>query len=424
MADEIPGTPDKESQKHEAAQDSPESPAPEMGTESADSGAAEETGSITVDKDDSAGILILGQAEAVPVGEETETPDTAPDSSADPAGEEASEPEPEVAAESAAMPPPAPPPQPPPRRGGWLPPLIGGVIAAGIGFSVSHFDLLDLGSNSNLTADMTTLRAEIASLRQDSTKAEKKAEEALQAASAIPGDISKRMDGFAAQLDAQDKTLAGLGKGGGLGGVPFRSEIPPPDETIIRDLVDAEIDKALDARAAKAEAEARAEADAIRAAARRDAAIASLKKALDEGGPYASALKDLPADGIPAVLADHAETGLPTQADLANSFPDQARIALKESIHADAGQVGERVLSFLRIQTGARSLVPREGNDPDAVLSRVQSQIDKGDLPAALSEISDLPPEGQAALANWIDSAKTRLAAEHALATLIATIAP
>ena len=63
-------------------------------------------------------------------------------------------------------------------------------------------------------------------------------------------------------------------------------------------------------------------------------------------------------------------------------------------------------------------MAPRDGTDPDAVLSRAEAAVNTGDLPAALSELAALPPEAVAAAALWRGQAELRLAAEAAVADL------
>jgi hypothetical protein len=81
------------------------------------------------------------------------------------------------------------------------------------------------------------------------------------------------------------------------------------------------------------------------------------------------------------------------------------------------------LLAFLRVQTGARSLQPREGTDPDAVLSRAEAAVKGGDVAASLTELAGLPAQGQAAMADWSARAKVYLAAHEALAGLAAAAA-
>jgi hypothetical protein len=111
-------------------------------------------------------------------------------------------------------------------------------------------------------------------------------------------------------------------------------------------------------------------------------------------------------------LAAHAATGVPTLQSLTDSFPDAARAALEAALKAQMGASWtDRALTFLRTETGIRSLDPREGNDPDAVLSRAEAAVQDDRLAEALAELAALPPEGQAAMQPWVDQAKVRIAA-------------
>jgi hypothetical protein len=160
--------------------------------------------------------------------------------------------------------------------------------------------------------------------------------------------------------------------------------------------------------AAAEEAEAtRAAAEAAAAAAAREAAQTSILAALDSGEPYADFLTGL---DVPPALSGPAADGVPTLTELVDSYPEAARAALDSSIRANVdGTALDRFTAFLRVQTGARSLEPREGDDPDAILSRAEAAVRAGDLAQALTEISALPEEGQAAMADWTQSARMRL---------------
>ena len=149
----------------------------------------------------------------------------------------------------------------------------------------------------------------------------------------------------------------------------------------------------------------------------RKAAIARLRAALDAGAPFADALADIP--DLPAALAEHAQTGIPNTASLTESFAPAARAALTASLQATTGEGWlDRIGTFLRTSTGARSLTPREGDDPDAVLSRAGAAVQAGDLATALAEIAKLPAEGQAELAAWVTLANQRIAAVQAISDL------
>jgi hypothetical protein len=148
-----------------------------------------------------------------------------------------------------------------------------------------------------------------------------------------------------------------------------------------------------------------------------------LRAALDTGQAYTAAVAMLQGSDVPAALSDHAATGLPTLANLQGSFPAAARAALDAALRANPGETWtDRVGTFLRSQTGARSVTPREGNDPDAVLSRAEAALATGDLDTALQEISALPDEAKAAMTDWTNLAEQRRAAAAAIETLATTL--
>lgn len=185
----------------------------------------------------------------------------------------------------------------------------------------------------------------------------------------------------------------------------------------------AEAARAALAKAEEDAARLRTEAEAAVALARRDAALGRLAAAVDSGAPYAAAAADLAAAGavLPEVLASQAETGVPTLLSLQAAYPEAARAALEASLRADMGETTmERIGTFLRTQTGARSLEPREGTDPDAVLSRAEAAVAAGDLATALTEIAALPEPGRAAMEGWTIRASARVGAIAALAELSA----
>jgi len=76
------------------------------------------------------------------------------------------------------------------------------------------------------------------------------------------------------------------------------------------------------------------------------------------------------------------------------------------------------VMNFLRSQTGARSLAPRDGDDTDAVLSRAEAALRQGDLATTLTELDALTGDPAAAMAAWRAQAETRMAALAALTVL------
>lgn len=176
-------------------------------------------------------------------------------------------------------------------------------------------------------------------------------------------------------------------------------------------------------RIAAAESQAAALQESAAAANRRaqvSAAAAALQAAISTGGARGQALADLQAAGVepPAVLTGD----LPTLAQLRTEFPAAAREGLAAALKAssaDDGALGA-IGNFLRVQTGARSVEPREGTDPDAVLSRADAAVRAGDVTGALTEIGTLPQPGQDAMAGWTAAARNWVDASAALSALAA----
>jgi hypothetical protein len=166
------------------------------------------------------------------------------------------------------------------------------------------------------------------------------------------------------------------------------------------------------------QADARARTAAVREA------LASLDAALEKGAPFTAPLSVL-SEGVdvPQALSDAAAGGVVSLPDLRAAFPELAREALDASIRETVDDdLTERAVAFLRAQTGLRSLAPREGDDPDAVLSRAEAALRGGDLGAAISELSQLPPAGQAVMAGWIERAQQRNTVTEAAETLADTL--
>lgn len=298
----------------------------------------------------------------------------------------------------------------------WLPStrseteLIAGQAAR---IDVLEKSLAELAGRPSDGVDAATLDSRLAGLRDE-------------LAAAAP-DLSS----LAARLDDLDGRLTALEKRPVAGGAVPSSAIEAIDLEIadLRAEIAARAGSAAPGgdqiAAATAEAESRlaavsesadklrAEVDETSRQMRARAAISVIRAALESGDSYDSALADLTAAGVavPQGLAG-GSTGVPTLASLRADFPAAARAALIASTRTGSGDgFLARVGSFLRSQTGARSIAPREGDDPDAILSRAEAALASGDVAGALAGVRSLPPEGQAAFADWIARADARLAA-------------
>jgi hypothetical protein len=260
---------------------------------------------------------------------------------------------------------------------------------------------------------------------------------------AVEGDVRSQVDALTAEVARLSEALSVLE--GRVGQVEVRPPVMEGDAAAATAEVVAEMRAALDAqraeiealvgetrqRIAAAEAETKALQDGAEAAAKAAvarAATSRLAAALEGGGPFVAALDDLSQAGgvaVPAELTALAATGVPTLADLSGAFPEPARAALaasiREGVAPDAGAMA-RIGAFLRAQTGARSTAPREGEDPDAVLSRAEAALAEGRLADAVALIALLPAPGQAAMADWVAMAQARLTAVSAADALRAAM--
>lgn len=368
-------------------------------------------------------------------------PDPAPEPQPDPAPVAADPaPEPARTPEPAPAPVMAPPPPRPPARGNPLLPILGGAVAAFLGFVLAQAvpQGWPLGASPQQFAALESKLAEqdrkLAALTApdpalaDRLAALEQRIDTLPTAGADPAALDALRTEIAALRDAAPP-VADLG--------PLQAELDalkselaaiPRESGVAQELEAMKAAAEAERAAAEARAEAlRAEAESMRAGAEAAARAAigqgvvlRVQAALDTGGPFDVALTDLGTAGItvPADLAAHAE-GVPTLAELQAGFADAARAALAATAKPDEGAgLADRVTGFLKAQTGLRSTAPREGDSPDAVLSRAEAALRAGDLPATLAELDTLPPEATAALADWRALADTRAAAAAALAAL------
>lgn len=310
-------------------------------------------------------------------------------------------------------------------------PLLGGVLAALAGYGLAQVlpDGWPVGSSS---AFQTQLAAEVEQVQALNAQV-LELDQRLQQVSAIADRVAKLEAAPAPQIDASNvtaleariSTLESRPAGAGTDPaalISLRADVEAMKANgagIVSPQMQASIDAKVQQTEAKLTAIEQSAKDQAQAVMIR-AAVRQIAAALDTGAPYPSAIADLASVTLPAVLTDGAASGLPSLQSLQGGFPDAARAALEAALRVNMGQSWtERVTNFLRAQTGARSLAPREGNDPDAILSRAEAALAQGDLATALTEIAALPPEALAALADWQARAKLRLDAETAVRALM-----
>jgi polyhydroxyalkanoate synthesis regulator phasin len=164
---------------------------------------------------------------------------------------------------------------------------------------------------------------------------------------------------------------------------------------------------------------------AIDKAARLAVSAAVLRDAVVHGAPYAAELKAVQSlgagDKALEPLAPFAANGVPSDKTLGQELAALIPAILKTSA---APQPPKDFLS--RLQANADRLVhirpvnAPPGNDPSAVLARIEVDAANADIPAALSELDKLPAKTRAPAAAWIEKVKARQAALAAARQLAA----
>lgn len=372
------------------------------------------------------------------------------------------------------------PPRAAPARsgGGFLPALLGGVLAAGAGFAVAEYDLLAAVTGAPeedpVEVALEQQQERLAGLEDQigqiaEAVASPRTAEIEGQIGALAQDLQDRLSDVAGRIDGAADRIAAveseLGQsletvrsevGSSLGGVnealagiddrltaverrpltessetarqafaSYEEELEQLRGTLAEqreaaEAAAAQMEQRANAAAAKAEqvrseAEARAAEAAERAArVEREAtareALARLDAAIERGDPFEAPLERLAGQtDIPEALSASAASGVTPLPELRALFPPLARAALDASIRETVeDDPVSRVGAFLRSQAGVRSLEPRDGDDPDAVLSRAEAALRANDLDTATEEIGALPEAGQSVLSDWVEQARMR----------------
>lgn len=306
------------------------------------------------------------------------------------------------------------------KNTGAGPLILGGVIAAVLGFTAARLNVVDnfLPPSWRMNAGEIALQEQITSSQGQIAVLTRQLSDLANQVENLPAleigadpELTAQIKDLADRVEVvEDRPLVTSGA------APDFSE----NFNALREVAEkqqAEIDALLaDARLVEQTSQEAASNTLARAA------VTRISTAIESGAPFAAALGDLEANGvtdIPEELREAASDGVVTLASLQEAIPDAARAALAASpADADAGLGG-----FLKRQLGARSVTPKEGDDPDAILSRVEGAARQGRLTDALAEAETLPQEAKDAMSDWIETATTRLAVTSASEALMQRLA-
>ena len=319
---------------------------------------------------------------------------------------------------------PVPPPQVTVQKVGLGPVILGGIVAAALGYAAAYFG--QQGRSADLTALMTAQTDRIAAL------------EAQVAALPAPVDLSPLntaitdMQAGVGAGQAETTTalamletrLAALEKAPNADGTLSATAISAWDAELqnlradiagqqarMQEIADAATTQLDQTRVEAATIEQSATESAAAVTAR--AALARVQAALDAGTPFDTALGDLAAAvTVPEPLTAVAAKGVPTMMALQTDFPDAARAALATARSEGlAGEDGGGIAAFLRNQFDVRSVTPQEGTTVDAILSRAEDDLRQNRLSDSLAEVASLPEVVRAEMVDWTHAAEARIAA-------------
>src|SRR5215470_18081975 len=143
---------------------------------------------------------------------------------------------------------------------------------------------------------------------------------------------------------------------------------------------------------------------------------AALNAAVERGDPFAAELaaaKQLaPVSTTLAPLEPYAASGLPSAASLARELTGLlGALAQASGTAPREGGILERLQANAERLVRIRPLDEPPGDDPTAVLTRIEQRALQADLPGALTELAKLPAPARAAAQAWITKAQARLAA-------------
>jgi len=317
------------------------------------------------------------------------------------------------------------------KRGGFGAAILGGVMAALIGFVAGQGGALDgilppslRGSSvdleplqtaqSDLKSDVTDLRSSVAAIEMPDLDPLRARLSDLEAAQETQEQPASGIDEELAQTlrDLTDRVAAlearPITEGASADAVAaFEAELQR-----VRDSLSEQQDE-VERMVTEAQEMERASAEAARIAAAQSV-VSRLRSALDAGAPYADLVDELGRlqVEVPDDIRSAADTGVATLAGLRDGFAPAARAALAAAREETKGRGG--LMDYVNRHLGARSVAPREGDDPDAILSRAGAAVESGDISAALDELTALPDSAKEELAPWQNSARTRLDAEAA----------
>jgi hypothetical protein len=145
----------------------------------------------------------------------------------------------------------------------------------------------------------------------------------------------------------------------------------------------------------------------------------AVRDKLARGAPFPAelaAMENLGVDPAKLTALKAAVDGAPTGRALAASFEAVQSKVLEAAVPpAERGGIADRFLTRLRGLVQVRNLNAVVGDDPSALVSRIEASCRRGDVSDALEAFAKLPEPSREAASAWASQAEARQAAEAAL---------
>lgn len=335
--------------------------------------------------------------------------------------------EPDTKAEEPAAPPPASVTTVVERGPGFVPLVIGGVVAGAIGYFLATLQYPDQGLTAADAARLAKLETQVADLPPpaDLSGLTEQLTTVQSSVDALPAQIAALEDRVVVieRQPSADGTLQETALAAFEADLAALRDQISVQQAELQQMADAAVTR-LDATRAEAQSIEQNAIDAARAATAR-AALANVQAALESGAPIGAALaelRDTMDAPVPEGLAA-ASDGVPTLASLQGAFPDTAREAL--AVARSEGVDGENssgLGSLFKNTFEVRSVTPQEGDGVDAILSRAEAALGAGRLSDALAEVATLPEVSRGVFAAWTADAELRAGALDAASSLATSL--
>ncbi len=151
-------------------------------------------------------------------------------------------------------------------------------------------------------------------------------------------------------------------------------------------------------------------------------AFESLRRAVESGDAFSAQLEALaklaPAGLDLTGLANHATTGAETKQALLSTLPGVLREALAAAAKSDDDTFLDRLVSNARTVVRVRRIGPAEGDSAGAGLARMEARMKDADLDAVLREAKSLSGPALESVQPWLDRAGAHQASRAGLDAL------